>query len=54
MRLLLQGKVPSASRTRRLRSERLGPGSYLKHVAGKGGTEIRVESFSGRIDLQQR
>jgi DUF4097 and DUF4098 domain-containing protein YvlB len=35
-------------------SERRGPGSYLKHVAGKGGPEIRVESFSGRISLQSK
>ena len=30
-----------------------GPGSYLKYVAGKGGAEIRVESFSGSINLER-
>ena len=30
-----------------------GPGSHLKHVAGDGGAEIRVESFSGNINLQR-
>lgn len=30
-----------------------GPGSYLKYVAGKGGAEIRVESFSGSINLEK-
>jgi DUF4097 and DUF4098 domain-containing protein YvlB len=29
-----------------------GPGSHLKHVAGKGGAEVRVESFSGSIMLR--
>jgi len=29
-----------------------GPGSHLKHMAGNGGAEIRVESFSGNIKLQ--
>ena len=29
-----------------------GPGSHLKFVAGKGGAEIKVESFSGNIRLQ--
>ena len=29
-----------------------GPGSYLKHMSGKGGAEIRVESFSGNIKLK--
>ena len=28
-----------------------GPGSHLKHVAGKDGAEIRLESFSGNIKL---
>jgi DUF4097 and DUF4098 domain-containing protein YvlB len=28
-----------------------GPGSHLKHVAGNGGAEVRVESFSGNIKL---
>jgi len=32
---------------------RHGPGSYLKYVAGKGGAEIRVESFSGGINLER-
>jgi len=31
--------------------EKHGPGSHLKHVAGKGGAEVRVESFSGNIKL---
>lgn len=30
-----------------------GPGSHLKHVAGDGGAEIRVESFSGDIKLHR-
>lgn len=30
-----------------------GPGSHLKHVAGDGSAEIRVESFSGNITLQR-
>ena len=30
-----------------------GPGSHMKHVAGNGGAEIRVESFSGNITLQR-
>lgn len=29
-----------------------GPGSHLKHVAGGGGAEVRVESFSGNIKLK--
>lgn len=29
-----------------------GPGSHLKYVAGDGGAEIRVESFSGNIKLK--
>ncbi|MDX2427464.1 MAG: DUF4097 family beta strand repeat-containing protein [Xanthomonadales bacterium] len=29
-----------------------GPGSHLKHVAGDGGAEVRVESFSGDIKLK--
>ena len=29
-----------------------GPGSHLKYVAGNGGAEIRVESFSGNIKLK--
>jgi DUF4097 and DUF4098 domain-containing protein YvlB len=28
-----------------------GPGSHLKYTAGSSGAEIRVESFSGNIDL---
>lgn len=31
-----------------------GPGSYLKYVAGNSGAEIRVESFSGSINLEHR
>jgi len=34
-----------------VKSEKHGPGSHLKHVAGNGGAEIRVESFSGNIKL---
>ena len=34
-------------------SAKHGPGSFLKHVAGNGGAEIRVESFSGNIKLQR-
>lgn len=30
-----------------------GPGSHLKFVSGDGGAEIRVESFSGNIELQK-
>jgi DUF4097 and DUF4098 domain-containing protein YvlB len=29
-----------------------GPGSHLKHVASDSGAEIRVESFSGNIELK--
>ncbi len=29
-----------------------GPGSRLKYVAGDGGAEVRVESFSGNIKLK--
>ena len=29
-----------------------GPGSHLKHRAGNGGAEVRVESFSGSIRLK--
>jgi DUF4097 and DUF4098 domain-containing protein YvlB len=29
-----------------------GPGSHLKHMAGSGGAEVRVESFSGNIQLK--
>ena len=29
-----------------------GPGSHLKHSAGDGGAEFRVESFSGNIKLK--
>ncbi len=29
-----------------------GPGSHLKYNSGKGGAEIRVESFSGNIKLK--
>ena len=29
-----------------------GPGSHLKYVAGNGGAEVRVESFSGNIKLK--
>ena len=29
-----------------------GPGSHLKHAAGKDGAEIRLESFSGNIKLR--
>jgi DUF4097 and DUF4098 domain-containing protein YvlB len=28
-----------------------GPGSHLKHMEGKGEAEVRVESFSGSIEL---
>ena len=28
-----------------------GPGSHLKYMSGKGGAELRVESFSGNIKL---
>lgn len=31
-----------------------GPGSYLKYRAGNGGAEIRIESFSGSINLERR
>jgi DUF4097 and DUF4098 domain-containing protein YvlB len=30
-----------------------GPGSHLKHKKGSDGAEIRVESFSGNINLKQ-
>lgn len=30
-----------------------GPGSHLNHVAGNSGTMIRVESFSGDIDISR-
>lgn len=29
-----------------------GPGSHLKHVAGDGDAEIRIESFSGNISIR--
>jgi DUF4097 and DUF4098 domain-containing protein YvlB len=29
-----------------------GPGSHLKYIAGDGGSEVRVESFSGNIKLK--
>ncbi len=29
-----------------------GPGSHLKHVVGSGGSEVRVESFSGNIRIK--
>jgi len=29
-----------------------GPGSHLKHVAGNGRSEVRVESFSGNIKIK--
>jgi DUF4097 and DUF4098 domain-containing protein YvlB len=29
-----------------------GPGSHLKHASGKGGAEVRVESFSGNIRIK--
>jgi DUF4097 and DUF4098 domain-containing protein YvlB len=29
-----------------------GPGSHLKHAAGKDGAEIRLESFSGNIKIR--
>lgn len=28
-----------------------GPGSHLKHMSGKSGAEVRVESFSGNIRI---
>ena len=31
---------------------RHGPGSHLKYVAGNGGAEVRVESFSGNIKIK--
>lgn len=30
-----------------------GPGSHLKYVTGSGGSEVRVESFSGDIKLKK-
>jgi DUF4097 and DUF4098 domain-containing protein YvlB len=35
-----------------VKNEKHGPGSHLKHVAGDGGGDIRVESFSGNIKLK--
>lgn len=32
---------------------RHGPGSHLKYASGKGGAEIRIESFSGNITLEK-
>ena len=32
---------------------RHGPGTHLKYVAGSGGAEIRVESFSGNIKIKK-
>jgi DUF4097 and DUF4098 domain-containing protein YvlB len=29
-----------------------GPGSHLKYASGKGGAEVRVESFSGNISIE--
>ena len=37
----------------KVESSRHGPGSSLKHLEGDRGAEIRVESFSGNIKLQQ-
>jgi DUF4097 and DUF4098 domain-containing protein YvlB len=34
-----------------VKNESFGPGSHLKHVSGKSGTVIRVESFSGDIHI---
>ncbi|HKJ60975.1 MAG TPA: DUF4097 family beta strand repeat-containing protein, partial [Hyphomicrobiales bacterium] len=31
-----------------------GPGSHLKHVAGNNGAVIRIESFSGDIQIGHR
>ncbi len=31
-----------------------GPGSRLQHLAGDGGTTIRIESFSGDIEIGQK
>jgi hypothetical protein len=31
-----------------------GPGSHLKYLAGDGGAELRVESFSGNIRLKSQ
>ena len=39
------GKVSKASH---------GPGSHLKYSVGEGGAEIKLESFSGNIRLQQQ
>ena len=30
-----------------------GPGSHLKHLSGKSGAEVRIESFSGNIRIKQ-
>lgn len=35
-------------------SAKFGPGSHLKYVAGNGGAEIRVESFSGNIKIKSK
>jgi len=37
-----------------VKHESFGPGSHLKHVSGQSGTTIRVESFSGDIDIGQK
>ena len=39
------------SRFGQAKNEKFGPGSQLKYSAGNSGTVIRVESFSGDIDI---
>jgi len=39
------------SRFGQVKNEKYGPGSHLKYSAGNSGTVIRVESFSGDIDI---
>lgn len=34
--------------------EKHGPGTRLQHVAGEGGATIRVESFSGDVEIMRR
>ena len=36
------------------KQDSLGPGSHLKHVSGDAGTVIRVESFSGDIQIGRK
>ncbi|NNE05258.1 MAG: DUF4097 family beta strand repeat protein [Xanthomonadales bacterium] len=42
------------SRFGEVKHEKYGPGSHLKYSSGNSGTVIRVESFSGDIDIDHK